>query len=243
VKRRHFGSLARVNCSARESHEFLVSGRNDPRTIRDRHSAACVGVSNRRLSFVNVATSRSVAFLLAATLAAGSAVVSQPASVVVHAYVALLDEAGRLGLSVVGHVPMSVRAADASDAGHKTIEHLSGIIYASSSAEEELMRRNVALSTGGEASKGIDPARRSARRELRERLLNTYDATKAKALFTTFAKNGTWVGDDRGRQARGPRDSRRQPTRQHRQHEEDRRCHRCRPSPAACRAERAARAG
>jgi imidazolonepropionase-like amidohydrolase len=108
------------------------------------------------------------------------------------AYVALLEEARRQDLSVSGHVPMSVRAADASDAGQKTIEHLSGVLYGVSRAEEDLGRRNIELSKGGEASTGIEPAIRTARRELRERLLATYDAAKAKALFATFVKNGTW---------------------------------------------------
>jgi hypothetical protein len=108
------------------------------------------------------------------------------------AYIALLEEARRLDLSVSGHVPMSVRAADASDAGQKTIEHLSGVLYGASTAEDELTRRNLELSKGAEASKGIDPPTRTARRELRELLLATYDPAKAKALFATFVKNGTW---------------------------------------------------
>jgi hypothetical protein len=52
---------------------------------------------------------------------------------------------------------MSVRATDASDPGQRTIEHLSGILYGASNAEEELRRRNIELSKGGEAGKGIDP--------------------------------------------------------------------------------------
>ena len=108
------------------------------------------------------------------------------------AYVALSAEARREGLSVAGHVPMGVGAAEASDAGQKTIEHLDGILYGASSVGKELSQRNVELSKGGEASKGIDPATRTARRALRERLLGTYDVSRASALFATFVKNGTW---------------------------------------------------
>jgi imidazolonepropionase-like amidohydrolase len=43
------------------------------------------------------------------------------------AYFAIADEAKRQGLSFVGHVPSSVSPAEASDAGQKSIEHLTGI--------------------------------------------------------------------------------------------------------------------
>ena len=38
-------------------------------------------------------------------------------------YFALIDEAKRLGLSVVGHIPMTVTPEEASDAGQATLEH------------------------------------------------------------------------------------------------------------------------
>jgi imidazolonepropionase-like amidohydrolase len=43
------------------------------------------------------------------------------------AYFAIADEAKRQGLSFAGHVPFSVSAAEASDAGQKSIEHLTGV--------------------------------------------------------------------------------------------------------------------
>jgi imidazolonepropionase-like amidohydrolase len=43
------------------------------------------------------------------------------------AYFAIADEAKRQGLTFVGHVPSSVSPAEASDAGQKSIEHLTGI--------------------------------------------------------------------------------------------------------------------
>ena len=49
------------------------------------------------------------------------------------AYFALLDEAKAQGLAVAGHVPLTVSAAEASEAGQKSIEHLSGILVAASS--------------------------------------------------------------------------------------------------------------
>jgi len=109
-----------------------------------------------------------------------------------EAYFAIAKAARAHGLTVVGHVPSSVTAAEASDAGQKTIEHLSGSLLGSSSAEEELRQRIIGLSKGGEASAGIDPGVRAALRDLNEKLLATYDASKATALFSRFVKNGTW---------------------------------------------------
>ncbi len=44
-----------------------------------------------------------------------------------EAYFAIADEAKRQGISFAGHVPSSVSPAEASDAGQKSIEHLTGM--------------------------------------------------------------------------------------------------------------------
>lgn len=44
-----------------------------------------------------------------------------------ESYFALMDEAKRLGLLVEGHVPTSITAAEASQAGQKSIEHFTGL--------------------------------------------------------------------------------------------------------------------
>jgi imidazolonepropionase-like amidohydrolase len=46
------------------------------------------------------------------------------------AYFALVDEARKSGLAVEGHVPESITAAEASVAGQKSIEHLTGVAKA-----------------------------------------------------------------------------------------------------------------
>src|SRR4029079_3252297 len=43
-------------------------------------------------------------------------------------YFAIIDEANKKGLSVVGHVPAFVSALEASDAGQKSMEHSYGIL-------------------------------------------------------------------------------------------------------------------
>src|SRR5436305_1064326 len=52
-------------------------------------------------------------------------------------YFAAAAEAGKLGITFVGHVPDKVRAVDASNAGQKSIEHLTGVFEACSTVEDE----------------------------------------------------------------------------------------------------------
>jgi imidazolonepropionase-like amidohydrolase len=98
------------------------------------------------------------------------------------AYFAIADEARKRGVVFCGHVPNSVSAREASDAGQKSIEHLTGVLLVCSSLEDSLR-----------ASMGPSPASRGpAARARNECLLATYDPSKAAALFTRFRANGTW---------------------------------------------------
>lgn len=87
-------------------------------------------------------------------------------------YFAAAAEANKLGIVFVGHVPDAVRAVEASNAGQKSIEHLTGVFEGCSTVEEELMK----------APRGPG----------RGRFLSTYDPAKARALIALFAKNRTW---------------------------------------------------
>jgi imidazolonepropionase-like amidohydrolase len=81
---------------------------------------------------------------------------------------------------------------EAAKAGQRSIEHLSGVLDGTSSAEEQVRSRRAELLKGGEASKGIDVATRDALLELNERILATYDDSKASALLAAFVGQGTW---------------------------------------------------
>ena len=87
-------------------------------------------------------------------------------------YFAAADEAKKLEIVFAGHVPDKVRAIEASNAGQKSIEHLTGVFEGCSTAEDELM------------AKPRGPGR--------GRFLATYDPERAKALIALFAKNQTW---------------------------------------------------
>jgi len=95
------------------------------------------------------------------------------------AYFAIADEARKRGITFVGHVPVSVTAAEASDAGQKSIEHLEGVALGCSARGEALF---------AEAHGGTLPERN----RMEVRALETYDETRAQSLFARFVKNGTW---------------------------------------------------
>src|ERR1700691_3615643 len=85
-------------------------------------------------------------------------------------YFAAADEAKKLGIVFVGHVPDAVRGSEASNAGQKSIEHFTGIFEGCSTIEDQLIK--------GPKSLGRNVA--------------TYDPARAKALIALMAKNQTW---------------------------------------------------
>jgi hypothetical protein len=104
-----------------------------------------------------------------------------------EAYFAIIDEARKETMPVVGHVPLSVSASEASAAGQASIEHLGNIFESASSLSAELFKEESSTLPVKDPS---DFPRRIAARG--ERMLNTYDAQKANAIFAAYVKNKTW---------------------------------------------------
>ena len=101
------------------------------------------------------------------------------------AYFAIANEAKKRHIHFAGHVPFSVRATEASDAGQLSIEHLTGILLACSTQEEELQQSLQKQDNGSTLL--------SAMSQLQPKLLvETFSPTKAEALFTKFIHNHTW---------------------------------------------------
>ena len=98
-------------------------------------------------------------------------------------YFAIAAEARRQHMVLAGHVPDSVEAAEASDAGQRSLEHLTGVALGCSSARGELMRERT------EAFAARDRAR-FARAEARA--TETFDEGRAAALFAHFVRSETW---------------------------------------------------
>jgi hypothetical protein len=85
-------------------------------------------------------------------------------------YFAAAAEAKKRGIVFVGHVPDAVRAAEASEAGQKSIEHFTGIFEACSPLEDELIQGPKTLG----------------------RYATTYDSARAQHIIEIMARNQTW---------------------------------------------------
>jgi imidazolonepropionase-like amidohydrolase len=91
------------------------------------------------------------------------------------AYLALVDEAKRLGLDVVGHRPQAVSAIEAAT-HQKSIEHARFLLHESFGGSAELRAR------GGT----------SRWHEDRRRMLDEHDPQMADAIFAAMRRSGTW---------------------------------------------------
>lgn len=99
------------------------------------------------------------------------------------AYFALADEARSLGLEFGGHVPLTVRASEASDAGQSTIEHITGFLEECSTEEETLRPRLITNYSGNAASQFW---------LVLMELADSFDEGRCSQLYTHLAANGTW---------------------------------------------------
>jgi imidazolonepropionase-like amidohydrolase len=91
-------------------------------------------------------------------------------------------------VSFVGHVPDRVTAAEASAAGQRSIEHLTGVLRACSTDEPKLMREQFLAATGKE--KGLSSNTRQF--DWNHELWVSFSEERAHALLAEFVANGTW---------------------------------------------------
>jgi N-acetylglucosamine-6-phosphate deacetylase len=99
------------------------------------------------------------------------------------AYLAVADEAAQQHVRLVGHVPESVSVAEASAAGQRSIEHLSGVMLSCSSREQEIRQGRL------DALARKDFTTYTA---LTTQAFQTYDPDKARLLFAELANNNTY---------------------------------------------------
>jgi imidazolonepropionase-like amidohydrolase len=102
-----------------------------------------------------------------------------------EAYFAIAEEAKKQNIAFAGHVSRFVTASEASDAGQRTIEHLTGL-HLATSRDEEAIRAELRNATGDLRSP-TNPVRL-----VEGRAATTFDPQKAEALFGRFVRNGTW---------------------------------------------------
>jgi hypothetical protein len=143
---------------------FLAGGKSDQQTIAvntpEEARRAVDTVKNRGVDFVKILS-----------------------NIPRDSYFAIADESIKQKISFVGHVPYSVSAREAAPAGQRSIEHLSGILLACSSREEDLRAQGLtALASHDYAAFG----------KLGAQVMATYDPAKAHTLFLQIAQRNTW---------------------------------------------------
>jgi len=102
-----------------------------------------------------------------------------------EAYFAIARESQTQQIRFVGHVPDTVSALEAAKAGQASIEHLTGVLLATSSREEELRRRQLAPGLV-DASPGASLDRS---RQWQRDLLQSLSPQKSAILLSAFAKD------------------------------------------------------
>jgi hypothetical protein len=113
-------------------------------------------------------------------------------------YFAIAEAAQRNSLPLAGHIPPTVTATEAANAGQDSIEHLGGRfhgVYVSTSRDEEqLLREGTRMYA--EAIQAIErkeaPPPSSLQAPYVRRLLESYDEQKAASLWSLFVLRGTW---------------------------------------------------
>lgn len=98
-------------------------------------------------------------------------------------YFSIAEEARHQKMVLAGHVPDSVRVSEASDAGQKSIEHLTGVFLGCSASERQLIDEK------GRAFAARDRARYE---RAESQAAETFNENNAAQLFAEFVKNGTW---------------------------------------------------
>ena len=108
-------------------------------------------------------------------------------------YFALIDEANKLGLRVVGHLPSAISVREASNAGQQTLEH--GMALAGgSTAEAVYIQRHLDSSAFQEALRTknftLIPAKIASDETV---MLDHFSQILADETYSLLAKNGTFL--------------------------------------------------
>jgi imidazolonepropionase-like amidohydrolase len=143
---------------------FLVGGKSDSQSI-------AVNTPEEARSAVEMLKKRHVDFIKILS------------SVPRDSYFAIAEQSRKEHLPFVGHVPIYVSLTEASNAGQKSIEHLTGFALAASSEETQLRQQLL------QANATHD---RAAYFAAGQRASETFDAAKAAVLISLLAKNNTW---------------------------------------------------
>jgi hypothetical protein len=123
-----------------------------------------------------VTTPEQAARVVDSLLAGGVRTIKVQNALARDVYFAIATRTVGRGADFVGHVTAAVTVREASDAGQRSIEHMSGVPDGCSSQEAEIMRR-----------------RSQGARGLGRLIAETYDDSTCRALARSLASRGTWL--------------------------------------------------
>ena len=104
---------------------------------------------------------------------------------------AIVAHAKKKGLTITGHIPLSMDAISASNAGMHCMEHLRNIEFSTARQSDELLKmRQKMLELGQDEEGGV--LRSKIHKAQRELALYDQDETRTQEVIATLAKNQTW---------------------------------------------------
>ena len=175
---------------ARDMHSFLST------IVSLKHAVAAGSQIGPRLFIAGTAVDGPNSYLPAARIvrtpdearaavrelkAAGVDFIKVYSSLPKNLYLAVAAEAKSKGIPFVGHVPYPVTAAEASDAGQRSLEHLTEVDVGTSTEETAIKAEEIDAMN---QKHGYIPDA--------SRLKSTFDSAKTTALFERFRRNNTW---------------------------------------------------
>jgi imidazolonepropionase-like amidohydrolase len=111
-------------------------------------------------------------------------------SLLPETFLAIVARARALGMPATGHVPGAVAVGAASDAGMRSVEHLSGVIRGCSTAEDSILALNVRAAEDALRGGSPGPPPELAPQRMHH-MLATQDDARCRALAARLARNGT----------------------------------------------------
>ena len=145
-----------------------------PRVIAG--SSIIDGVPVLRQNSIGVSTELEARNAVRFSKASGSEFIKVYENLSRETFYAIADESKKLGLPFIGHVPYTITPQEASNAGQKSIEHLTRMTIACSSDEDKFK----------------DIKNEEWTPELRKQLFDSFSEQKCSQVADLFVKNQSW---------------------------------------------------
>lgn len=122
---------------------------------------------------------------------AGAGFVKVYSALEADAFTAIAEQAAARGIDVAGHVPFTVTAGEASDAGMRSMTHMFGVVEGCSSNDAEVRAMRAAwMADRAEGGEFTDPFFNP---DLYRAIVDAADDNGCRELLARLAGNGTWL--------------------------------------------------